>query len=67
MPKIDGFRTLEEIKKIDTKTKIVIMSGRNFEDFTTDNAILQKAFAHITKPIDFERLLQLTIDATKKN
>ncbi len=66
MSGIDGFQTLEEIKKIDPKTKIVMMTGMDIEDFT-DQAVLREAFAYITKPFDLVKLLQLTINAIEKN
>ncbi|MFQ5714408.1 MAG: response regulator [Candidatus Scalinduaceae bacterium] len=60
MPGIDGFQTLEEIKKIDPKTKLVMMTGHEIEDFI-EKAISLGAFAYISKPIDMVELLQLII------
>ncbi|MGR3293538.1 MAG: response regulator [Candidatus Scalindua sp.] len=65
MPGIDGFQTLEEVKKIDPVTNVIMMTGQNIEDFT-GQAVSRGAFAHITKPVDFVNLLQLTINAIEK-
>jgi CheY-like chemotaxis protein len=65
MPGIDGFKTLEEIKKIDPKTKVIMMTGHDIEDFV-DKAVSRGAFTHMSKPIDMVELLQLTTNATEK-
>jgi DNA-binding NtrC family response regulator len=65
IPGIDGFQTLEEIKKIDPKTKEIMMTDQNIEDFT-DQTVSREAFAHITKPVDLVNLLQLTINAIEE-
>ena len=61
MPGIDGFQTLEEIKKIDVITNVIMVTNQNIEDFTV------KTFAHITKPVDLTKLLQLISNAIEKN
>jgi two-component system, NtrC family, response regulator HydG len=65
MPGIDGFKMLEEIKKVDPKTKVIMMTGYNIEDFV-EKAISLGAFAYISKPINMVELLQLTIKAIEK-
>ncbi|KHE93258.1 MAG: response regulator [Candidatus Scalindua rubra] len=65
MPGIDGFQTLEEIRKIYPKTKVVLMTGQDIEDFTKQ-AVSRGAFAHITKPVDLVSLLQLTIKVIER-
>ncbi len=65
MPGIDGFKTLEEIKKIDPKTKLVMMTGHDIEDFI-EKAISRGAFAYMTKPVNTVELLQLIIKAIEK-
>lgn len=65
LPGIDGFQTLEKIKEIDPDTNAIMMTGQNIEDFT-DQAVSRGAFAHMTKPVDLARLLQLTINAIEK-
>ena len=66
LPGIDGFQTLEEIKKIDPVANVIMMTGQDNEDFT-GQAVSRGAFAHITKPVDLVQLLQLTINAIEKN
>ena len=65
MPGIDGFKTLEGVKKIDPKTKLVMMTGHDIEDFV-EKAISRGAFAYMSKPVDMVELLQLIIKAIKK-
>jgi len=65
MPGIDGFQTLEEIKKINPLTSIIMMTDQDIES-PTDQTISRGAFAHIEKPVDLVKLLQLTISAVGK-
>lgn len=65
MPEIDGFQTLDEIKKIDPETKVIMMTGHDVEHFV-EKAISLGAFAHLSKPIDMVELLQLTFSAIKE-
>jgi CheY-like chemotaxis protein len=65
MPGIDGFKTLEGVKKVDPKTKLVMMTGHDIEDFV-EKAISRGAFAYMSKPVDMVELLQLIIKAIKK-
>jgi CheY-like chemotaxis protein len=65
MPGIDGFQTLDEIKKIDPETKAIMMTGHDVEHFV-EKAISLGAFAHLSKPIDMVELLQLTFSAIKE-
>ena len=65
MPGIDGFKTLEGVKKVDPKTKLVMMTGHDIEDFV-EKTISRGAFACMSKPIDMVELLQLIIKAIKK-
>ena len=64
MPGIDGFKTLEGVKKVDPKTKLVMMTGHDIEDFA-EKAISRGAFAYMSKPVDMVELLQLIIKAIK--
>ncbi len=66
LPGIDGFQTLDEIKKINPSTNVIMLTGQNIEDFS-DHSVSSGAFAHLTKPIDLVKLLQLTISAIGKN
>lgn len=65
MPGIDGFQTLDEIKKIDPETKAIMMTGHDVEHFV-EKAISLGAFAHLSKPINMVELLQLTFSAIKE-
>jgi DNA-binding NtrC family response regulator len=65
MPGIDGFQTLEEIKKINPLTSIIMMTDQDIES-PTDQTVSRGAFAHIEKPVDLAKLLQLTISAIGK-
>ncbi len=66
MPGINGFQTLEEIKEIDPATNVIMMTGQDIEDFT-DQALSRGAFAHIMKPVDLVKLLQLTSNVIEKD
>lgn len=65
MPGIYRFQTLEEIKKIDPVTSVIMMTSQDIED-CIDKAVSREAFAHITKPVDLVTLLQLAINAMKQ-
>lgn len=65
MSGIDGFQTLEEIKKINPLTSIIMMTDQDIENLT-DQAVSHGAFAHIDKPVDLVKLLQLSISAIEK-
>jgi DNA-binding NtrC family response regulator len=65
MPGIDGFQTLEEIKKVDPVTNVIMMTDQDIEDFT-DQTVSRGAFAYIVKPVNLVTLLQLTINAIEK-
>ncbi len=65
MPGIDGFKTCEEIKRLNPKTNVIMLSGHDIEDFG-EKAISQGTFAYISKPIDMVNLLQLVVKAIKK-
>lgn len=65
LPGIDGYQTLEEIKKINPLTSIIMMTDQDIENLT-DQAVSHGAFAHIDKPVDLVKLLQLSISAIEK-
>jgi two-component system response regulator HydG len=65
MPGIDGYQTLEEIKKIDPATKVIMMTGQDIKNFS-NRSVSGGAFAYITKPVNLDELLQLTISAIEK-
>ncbi len=58
MPGIDGLQTLDEIKKIDSKTNVIMMSVYTREGFI-EKADSKRAFARIEKPFDCAELLEL--------
>ncbi len=62
MPSINGFQTIDEIKKIIPEIKIIMMSGDNIDSFI-DKTETQGAIAHIVKPFDLAELLKLIIIA----
>jgi len=64
MPKMDGIRLLEEVKKIRPKASVVILTAFATID-TAVEAIQKGAFDYITKPFRRERIL-LTIDKAMK-
>ncbi len=65
MPGIGGLQTLEEIKKIDPATNVIMMASQNIDNFTK-KAVSKGTFAHIAKPADLSELMQLTINAVEK-
>ena len=65
MPGLNGFETLEEIKKVAPKTQVIMMTGHNIEGFV-EKGISQGAFACVSKPVDVAELLKLTVRAVKK-
>ena len=64
MPKMDGIRLLEEVKKLRPKTSVVILTAYATIE-TAVEAIQKGAYDYITKPFRRERIL-LTIDKVMK-
>ena len=58
MPGMDGVTTLEEIKKIDPKVKVIFITGYDLENPVRE-ALLKGAHTVMTKPVDPEKLLTL--------
>ena len=65
MPGIDGFETHKELKKINTHTNVIMMTGLDVE-YYLDKAISQGAFTCISKPFDGAELLKLVVRAIGK-
>lgn len=65
MPEIDGFRTFEEVRKVNPSTKVIMMTGHNINGFV-EKGTSRGAFACVSKTIDMVHLLQLVIRAIKK-
>ena len=64
MPKMDGIRLLEEVKKLRPKASVVILTAYATIE-TAVEAIQKGAYDYITKPFRRERIL-LTIDKVMK-
>lgn len=64
MPKMDGIKVLEEVKKIQPKTLVVILTAYATID-TAVEAIQKGAYDYITKPFRRERIL-LTLNKVMK-
>jgi two-component system response regulator AtoC len=64
MPEIDGFQAFEEIKQIDPRIKVILMTGHNIEGFV-ERGIAQGAFACVSKTDDMGDLLKITVKALK--
>ncbi len=65
MPQMDGLTLLEQIPKVDSNIRSVIISA--YGDMKNIRAAMNRgAFDFVTKPVDFEDL-QLTIDRTLRN
>ena len=58
MPGMDGFATLEEIRKIDPLVKVIFISGYMLEDKVLE-ALIGGAYTVVTKPMDPEDMLAL--------
>ena len=64
MPRMDGIRLLEEVKKINPEVLVVIMTAYGTIE-TAVEAVKKGAYDYITKPFRKERIL-LTIDKVMK-
>jgi len=59
MPRMSGLDVLRELKKIDTKIRVIMLTG--FEDPTArDMAKELGASAYITKPYNYDAIVALT-------
>ncbi len=56
MPGLDGFETLERLCALETRPKIIVLSGR---DEPEDRARTVKADGFLVKPISFDALLEM--------
>ncbi|MBT0654591.1 sigma-54-dependent transcriptional regulator [Geomobilimonas luticola] len=66
LPKMSGLEVLQEIKKIDPRVSVIIMTGHA----TTQNAIeamKHGAFDYLTKPLDFNKLETVVDKAVENN
>ena len=61
MPGINGVQTFREIKKIDSKAVVIMMTAYSVEDLVKD-ALEEGAYAIVNKPFDIDKIIAL-IDA----
>lgn len=59
MPKMDGFQTLEKIKKIDREARVFMITAESREDYLKKAQSLG-ACGYVLKPLDAERIFDLT-------
>ena len=57
MPGMNGVEAFREIKKINARLVVILMTAFSFEDLTED-AFKEGAFAVLYKPLDIPKLLQ---------
>ncbi len=58
MPGINGVETFEEIKKIDPKAVVIMMTGYSVEDLIK-RAVSEGAYTCLHKPFDIEKVIGL--------
>ena len=57
MPGIDGMETLQQIKKTDPDIEVIFLTGHASTE-TGEEGIRKGAFDYMTKPVDFEELME---------
>ncbi len=65
MPGINGVQTFGEIKKIDPKAVVIMMTAYTDEDLVS-RAITRGAYTCIYKPFDVEKVIALVEDIAKE-
>jgi len=65
LPDMDGVETLKQIRKIDSQTRVIMITGYNEEDLAK-RATSHGAYTYIYKPFDIEKITTLVEDATKE-
>lgn len=65
MPGIDGVQTFREIKKIDPKAVVIMMTGYSVEDLVK-RAVSEGAYICLYKPFDMERVITLVENIAKE-
>ncbi len=58
MPGINGVQTFREIKKIDSKATVIMMTAYSVEDLVKD-ALEEGAYAIVHKPFDMEKIISI--------
>ena len=68
MPGINGVQTFREIKKVDPKVAVIMMTAYSVEDLVK-RAINEGAYTCVYKPFDMEKIIELVenISQEKKN
>ena len=64
MPGIDGVQTFREIKKIDPKAAVIMMTGYSVEDLVK-KALEEGAYAIVYKPFDIDRIIAIIEELLK--
>lgn len=65
MPGINGVQTFQEIKKIDPKAVVIMMTGYSVEDLVK-RAVSEGAYTCLSKPFDMEKVITLVASITKE-
>ena len=65
MPGINGVDTFREVKKIDPKAMVIMMTAYSVEDLIK-KAISEGVYTCIYKPFDIEKVIALVEDAVKE-
>ena len=65
MPGIDGVQTFREVKKIDPKATVIMMTAYSVEDLVKE-ALEEGAYATVYKPFDIDRIIAVIEEVLKK-
>ena len=65
MPKMDGIKLLEEIKKKDSQIKVIVVTGYGQVE-TTDNALKKGAYECLLKPYSISKVIEVVGKAFEK-
>ncbi|MFC1914057.1 response regulator [Chloroflexota bacterium] len=66
MPGINGVQTFREVKKIDPKAAVVMMTAYSVEDLVKE-ALEEGAYAVVYKPFDIEKIISLIDELLSEN
>ena len=64
LPDMNGVETYEQVKKIDPKATVIMMTGYSEEELV-ERAVNQGAYTCIYKPYDMEKVIALVEDIAK--
>ena len=65
MPGINGVQTFREIKKVDPKTVVIMMTAYSVEDLVKE-ALEEGAYAIVYKPFDIDRIITIIEEVLEK-